>query len=78
MAHDDEAARYREAAHCILDQLAWCVEYLRSIRKTEIAERIDKNRSAIARSMPAPGARPRKRATRAADSRRTHHRGSQR
>ena len=51
MAHDDEAARYRKAAHQALDQLDWCVEYLRSIRKTKIAKQIAKNRSPIARTL---------------------------
>ena len=51
MAHDDEAARYREAAHRALDQLDWCVEYLRGIRKTKISKQVAKNRSAIARSL---------------------------
>ena len=51
MAHDDEAERYRKAAHQTLDQLDWCVEYLHSIRKTKIAREIAKNRSAIARRL---------------------------
>lgn len=48
---DDEPPRYREAAHQALDQLDWCVEYFRSIRKREIAAQIAKNRSAIARKL---------------------------
>ena len=48
MAHDDEAARYRKAAHQALDQLDWCVHYLRTIRKTKISKQVAKNRSAIA------------------------------
>ena len=51
MAHDDQAARYRQAAHHTLDQLDWCVEYLRSIRKTKIAKQVAKNRSAIAQTL---------------------------
>ena len=49
--HDEEAARYRNAAHQALNQLDWCVEYLRSIRKREIAAQIAKNRSAIGRRL---------------------------
>ncbi|MBV8944167.1 MAG: hypothetical protein JO286_02480 [Solirubrobacterales bacterium] len=51
MARDDEAARYREAAHLTLDQLEWCIEYLRTIRKTRIANVLARNRSAIARGL---------------------------
>jgi hypothetical protein len=48
MTLDDEVARYREAARLTLEQLDWCVAYLRSIRKTEIARALAKNRSFIA------------------------------
>jgi hypothetical protein len=48
MARDNEAERYRKAAQLTLEQLDWCVEYLRSLRKTGISEQIAKNRSAIA------------------------------
>lgn len=51
MARDEEATRYREAAHQALNQLDWCVEYFRSIRKREIATQIAKNRSAITRTL---------------------------
>ncbi len=51
MARSEEAERYRKAAHMTLDQLDWCVEYLRSIRKTKIATQVEKNRTAIARSL---------------------------
>lgn len=46
---DDEAARYRQATHMALDQLQWCVEYLRTIRKTKISEHLDKSRMALIR-----------------------------
>ena len=48
MTLDDEVARYREAARLTLEQLDWCVAYLRSIRKTKIARALAKNRSDIA------------------------------
>lgn len=51
MTKTDETARYREAAHRALDQLDWCVEYLRSIHKTQISKQIAKNRSTIARTL---------------------------
>lgn len=53
MARSDETERYRKAAHMTLDQLDWCVKYLRSLRKTRIAEQIAANRSAIASRLPA-------------------------
>jgi len=49
--HSDEVERYRKATRAPLDQLDWCVEYLRSIRKAKIAKQVPKNRSAIARSL---------------------------
>lgn len=51
MARDEEAARYREAAHQALNQLDWCVEYFRSIRKRKVATQVAKNRSAIAQTL---------------------------
>jgi hypothetical protein len=51
MARDDEAARYRQAAQLALDQLEWCVHYLRSIRKTQISQQLARNRAAISRRL---------------------------
>ena len=51
MARDDEAARYREAAQLTLDQLDWCIEYFRTIRKASISNVLARNRSAIARAL---------------------------
>lgn len=51
MARDDEAARYREAAKLTLDQLDWCIEYFRTIRKTSISNALARNRSAIAHAL---------------------------
>ena len=55
MSKNDETARYREAAHRALDQLDWCVEYLRSIRKTQLSRQLAKNRATIARRLSQPG-----------------------
>jgi hypothetical protein len=52
MARSDEAERYRRAAHAALDQLDWCIEYLRRLRKTTISKQLAKNRSAIAARLP--------------------------
>ena len=51
MARDDEAARYREAAQLTLDQLDWCIEYFRTIRKPGISSVLARNRSAIAHAL---------------------------
>jgi hypothetical protein len=51
MTKNDETARYREAAHRALDQLDWCIEYLSSIRRTQISKQLAKNRSAIERTL---------------------------
>jgi hypothetical protein len=51
MPIDDEVARYREAAQLTLKQLDWCVVYLHSIRKTQLARALAENSSAIARSL---------------------------
>jgi Tfp pilus assembly ATPase PilU len=53
MNRDDEAARYREAARQAIDQLDWCVEYFRSIRKTKISRQLAKNRAFIAQRLAA-------------------------
>ncbi|HET7050387.1 MAG TPA: hypothetical protein VFI54_19145 [Solirubrobacteraceae bacterium] len=49
MTTDDEAVRYRQATHLALDQLQWCVAYLRTIRKTKISDQVAKNRTALMR-----------------------------
>lgn len=58
MTLDDDVARYREAARMTLEQLDWCVAYLRSIRKTKIARALAKSRAEIARNL-GDGAGPR-------------------
>ena len=42
-----EAMRYREAAELALDQLQWAINYLYRIRKSAIAERLERNREHI-------------------------------
>jgi hypothetical protein len=54
MARDSEAERYRKAAQMTLEQLDWCVEYLRSLRKPRIAKQVAKNRSTIASRLSPP------------------------
>ena len=51
MARDEEAARYRKAAQLALGQVAWCVEYLRGIHKTDISKQLAKNHAAISRRL---------------------------
>ena len=50
-ARNEEAARYREAAQLTLDQLDWCIEYFRTIRKPRLSYVLARNRSAIARAL---------------------------
>ena len=65
MAHDDEAARYHRAAELALDQLEWCIDYLRSIHKNRLAKQLAKNHAEISRRFrggatgPAPRRQPR-------------------
>jgi len=47
----DAADRYRQAAEHTLDQLEWTVDYLHSIRKTDIARALAKNGLSIRRRM---------------------------
>ena len=55
MPVDDEASRYREAARLTLQQLDWCVSYLHSIRKTQIARVLAKNSATIGERLSSPG-----------------------
>ena len=47
MTRAEETERYRAAAEQTLRQLEWCVAYLRSLRKTAIADSIERNRRSI-------------------------------
>ena len=49
MAHDEEAARYHRAAELALDQLEWCIDYLRSIHKNRLAKQLARNHAEISR-----------------------------
>ena len=42
-----EAKRYREAAELALDQLQWAINYLYRIRKSALAERLERHREHI-------------------------------
>jgi hypothetical protein len=43
----EEARRSRKAAELALQQLEWCIGYLRRIRKHEIAKALERNRASI-------------------------------
>lgn len=58
MSVNDEATRYREAARLALQQVDWCVVYLHSIRKSQIARALADNSSAIARRLGADEGEP--------------------
>jgi hypothetical protein len=51
MAREQESARYRQAAQLALDQLDWCIDYLRRIHKPMLARELARNRSAIGRRL---------------------------
>lgn len=51
MARDEEAIRYRKAAQLALEQLDWCIDYLRRIHKPRIARQLAKNQAAIRRRL---------------------------
>jgi hypothetical protein len=50
-ANRDEVERYRRAAEETLNQLDWCISYLHRIRKPDIAQALERNRSTIRRRM---------------------------
>ena len=45
------AEQYRQAAEEALEQLGWCIEYLRSIRRNQIARALARNRDHIRRGL---------------------------
>jgi DNA-binding protein Fis len=51
MPNDDNANRYRRAAELALEQLDWCINYLRSNRKTALARALTRNRDTIRRRL---------------------------
>ena len=55
MTRADEAARYREAAHKILDQLDWCVHYLERNHKDRLSRQLAANMAKIRQRVDEPG-----------------------
>lgn len=51
MTLDEETQRMRRAAELALDELDWCVDYFRNIRKGAIADALACNRGAIIRRL---------------------------
>lgn len=47
----EEAERYLKAAEAALQQLDWCIEYLRGIRKKKLARALEQNRSSIQQAL---------------------------
>lgn len=47
MADNDMARRYQRAADAALQQLDWCVTYLRGARKADLARALSRNRDHI-------------------------------
>jgi hypothetical protein len=47
----EDVERYRRAAEETLNQLDWCISYLHRIRKPDIAQALERNRSTIRRRM---------------------------
>jgi hypothetical protein len=43
--------RYREAGYAAVKQVDWCIQYLRSIHKRQLAAQLEKNRTVIARRL---------------------------
>jgi hypothetical protein len=43
----DTAKRYQRAAEMTLEQLDWCISYLRTIRRDELAKTLSRNRNHI-------------------------------
>jgi hypothetical protein len=44
---DGEIGRYREAAVQAVEQLQWCVSYLYSVQRPELARALQRNRTQI-------------------------------
>ena len=51
MTLDEETQRMRRASELALDELDWCVDYFRSIRKGAISDALARNRAAIIRRL---------------------------
>jgi len=44
---EQEAERYRQVADIVLEHLQWCINYLYSIHKDDVARGLAKNRATI-------------------------------
>lgn len=55
MARAEEVARYRKAAHATLNELDWCVEYLRRIQKEKLSQQLATNAAGIRQRIGEPG-----------------------
>jgi hypothetical protein len=51
MADNDRARQYQHAAEVALEQIEWCITYLRQIRKNDVARILSRNRAHIERRM---------------------------
>jgi hypothetical protein len=51
MADDDAARRYQRGAEAALEQLDWCITYLREARKNDIARVVSRNCDQIRRRL---------------------------
>jgi hypothetical protein len=51
MDRDGQAMQYRRAAEEALQQLDWCIGYLHGIRKSQLSNRLAKNREYIKRNL---------------------------
>lgn len=51
MADKSEAERFMQAAEDALEELGWCVNYLRVNRKSQLSARLAKNRDQIKRQL---------------------------
>jgi hypothetical protein len=52
MDDDPRGSDYRQAAEAALEQLDWCIGYIRRMRRKELARQLARNRAAIADLMP--------------------------
>jgi hypothetical protein len=56
---EEEAERYRQVADVTLEHLQWCINYLYSIHKDEVARGLAKNRATIIEQLEAATSRTR-------------------
>ena len=58
MTPDEQVRRYQRAAEMTLEQLDWCISYLRAIRKKELARALSRNSDDIRQRLRKLGHRP--------------------